>query len=177
MKSLPVLTSEPAQYPECCCTISTTLIVTLAHMLPLEPSMVVSVGCGTGLLEAILLGHIPGLNLRGVEVKNAVVRYLSEETFDIVNGAWDLYHPAFSAAAWMFIYPREATLIEQYYHRIRDNGTLKLVIWIGPRADHPKYEKIFESPWTKSVHEDCGLSTYESMIVWTRETRSKGKAS
>ena len=167
MKGLPRLSSEPTQYSDCCCTLSEPLMMTLARLLPPDPSITLSIGCGTGLLEAILLRYCPGLRLRAIEVKREVICYLSDEIFEIAKGTWDLCPSAAVAAAWIFIYPRETALVDGYRKKF-GQGAVTLVIWIGPRADLSDYEEIFRGSWTKHIHEDCGLSQYETMISWER---------
>ena len=170
MNTLPALSDEPTQYPDCCPAMSEQLVRTLANLLPHKPDTSISIGCGTGFLEAVLLDHHPNLCLIAIEVRSGIVRYLPEEMFEIVKGTWALYQPAFSAAAWMFIYPREVSLVRKYRDRSRDSY-VRLVLWMGPRADLPEYEGIFDKPWLKRVHENCGLRSYEAMVTWHRDAR------
>jgi hypothetical protein len=68
---LPLLTSTPALYPGCCLTLSTTLLTLLQQyisQIPLthtsattwksEKRSILSIGCGTSLLEALLQCHL-----------------------------------------------------------------------------------------------------------------------
>lgn len=139
----------------------------LTRMLPPGPAMTISIGCGSGLFEAVLIQYCPRLHLRAIEVSHEIIRYLSEQAVDLVKGTWDLYPLAGSAAAWIFVYPREASLMDRYRKTFED-GDVGLVIWIGPRVDLQDYGNIFEDPWVKYVHEECGLSPYETMVSWRR---------
>ena len=167
MRVLPVLLQKPTQYSDCCCTLSKPLVTNLATMLPSKPSMTISIGCGTGLLEAFLLQHCPELCLQAIEVRSEIIEYLPKENYELVRGTWDLSSTAVSATSWIFVYPREASLIKHYQEAF-SGGAVSLVIWIGPRSDLPQCENMFGYPWIQRVHEDCGLSPYEAMVTWKR---------
>ncbi len=94
-------------------------------MKPHGPLLTVSIGCGTGFAGAILLQFCPRLDLRAIEVSHDFIRYLSEQTVEIEKGTSDLYPLAGSAAAWIFIYPREASLMEHFLKSFGD-GDVRL---------------------------------------------------
>ena len=56
------------------------------------------------------------------------------DRIEIVNGYRDLCNLAADASAWLFIYPRDAWLLQKYGQAFGDQKC-KLVIWIGPRAE------------------------------------------
>ena len=69
---LPPLTNSPVRHPQCCLSLSRRLLDTLgralqAHVGP--AGLVLSVGCGTGLLEEHLHRRVAagGLRVEGVE--------------------------------------------------------------------------------------------------------------
>ena len=155
---------KPLQYPGCCCTLSKPLITNLVTMLPHKPSMAISIGCGTGLLEAIPLRHCPELCLQAIEVQNEIIEYLPKDIYEIVKETWDLSSTALSATSWMCVYPRGLSLFKHYLEAL-SSGAVSLVIWIGPRSDLPEYENTFGfSAYTRIA----ALSPYEAMISWKR---------
>jgi len=66
------------------------------------------------LFEAVLLQCCPRLHLRAKKVSYDFIRYLSEQTVEIVKEIWDLCPLADSTAAWIFIYLREASPMHLY---------------------------------------------------------------
>ena len=166
---LPQLSDVAAHHPGCCCSLSETLIAKIASLLPTELGLALSIGSGTGLLEALLLAYRPSMNLRAVEVSNAVNTYLPEDLIETVNGTWDLCNSAHDAGSWIFVYPREAGLIKKYAQAF-GQGSTKQVIWIGPLADLREIQDIClpSAIWKQEVIKDSGLSEYEIMVLWSR---------
>lgn len=166
---LPQLSDMAAQHPDCCCSLSKTLIARIASLLQTELGLALSIGSGTGLLEALLLDYRPTMNLRAVEVSKAVNKYLPGDSMETVNGTWDLCNSAHDAGSWIFVYPREAGLIKRYA-QVFVQGSTKQVIWIGPLADLQEIQDIYlpSAIWKRIILKDCGLSDYETMVLWTR---------
>lgn len=166
---LPQLSDIPAQHPDCCSSLSRTLIAKIASLLPTELGLALSIGSGTGLLEALLLDHRPTTNLRAVEVSKAVNKYLPGDLVETVNGTWDLCNSAHDAGSWIFVYPREVGLIKRYVEAF-GQGSTKQVIWIGPLADLQDIEDSYlpSAIWKREILKDRGLSDYEIMVLWTR---------
>ena len=125
--------------------------------------MAISIGRGTGLLEAILLRECPDLCLQAIEVRSEIIEYLPKAIYEIVKGTWDLSSRALSATSWMFVYPREISLVMHYLEALSSEA-VSLVIWIGRRSDVPECENMFGYPWIQRVYEDCGLNPSEAMI-------------
>ena len=166
---LPQLSDVAAHHPDCCCSLSETLIAKIASLLPTKLGLALSIGSGTGLLEALLLAYRPTMNLRAVEVSNAVNKYLPEDLMETVNGTWDLCNSAHDAGSWIFVYPRESDLIKRYA-QVFGHGNTKQVIWIGPLADLPEIQDTYcpSAIWKQEFIKDSGLSEYEIMVLWSR---------
>lgn len=175
MKKLPLLSSNSAHHADCCAALSSTLVATMAEILPPKPGLTVSIGSGTGLLEALLLQKQPALNLEAVEVNDGINRYLPDEKVNIVSGTWDVFLPAGDAIAWIFIYPRELSLIHMYIERI-SSSNLKLLIWLGPCADFPDIKSLMSVSWKVDVIDDSTLE-YETLAIWRRIPDSVRKIS
>ena len=166
---LPQLSNMTVHHPDCCCSISNLLLSKLASILPTGSSeLTLSVGSGTGLLEALLVFHRPTVNLRGVEISKNVNRYLPENSMEVVKGTWDFCPLARTSSAWVFVYPRDIRLITKYAQAFDQGGT-KCIIWIGPVADLQEVEESSIGPcWEQEVLKDCGLSEYEALVLWKR---------
>lgn len=137
---LPKITDEPRHQPDCCLSISTKLLDIITNTFNSsvgvsENGLVLSIGSGSGLLEALLLSRWSSsspstittttttlntnLQIEGVEIRSEppVNRYLPDPTnFMIVKGSWDIVssraHRAVSGM--MFVYPRSPALVERY---------------------------------------------------------------
>ena len=166
--------SSPDHLPACCSSLSLSLIQHLASLLPPDPALTLSVGSGTGLLEALLLHQRPTLDLKAVEVPSINNKFMPVDKMKIVNGSRDLCDLAADASAWMFIYPRDTRLLQRYVRAFGDQKC-ELIISIGPRADQLKND-VFREMWMKEDFENCGLRDYEIMTLW-RRTKSDSKAS
>ena len=166
---LPQLSDVAAHHPDCCSSLSKTLIAKIASLLPTKLGLALSIGSGAGLLEALLLDYRPTINLRAVEVSNDVNKYLPEDLMETVNGTWDLCNSAHDAGSWIFVYPREADLIKKYA-QVFGQGSIKQVIWIGPLADLQEIQDTYlpSAIWKREIIKDCGLSDYEIMVLWSR---------
>ena len=170
MSQLPALADQPLHHPGCCATLSKTLIETLCRLLPAAPHLTLSIGCGTGLLEALLLScYCTRLSIQAVEVRHELIRYLPKENIQIVKGTWELCALAKEAIAWLWVYPREAALVQMYMDRFGWD-TVTLVVWLGPRVDLAEYEVIFEGCWEKRAHVSCGIRPYEVLVSWHRRS-------
>ena len=152
--------------PDCCSSLSVSLLKRLASLLPPDPELTLSIGSGTGLLEALLLHQRPKIDLKAVEVPTIYNRFMPADRIQTVNSYRDLCNLAADASAWMFVYPRDVWLLREY---VRAYGGQKchLIIWIGPRADQLE-SKFFGEMWIKEELEECGLKTYETMTLWRR---------
>ncbi|KAH8427015.1 uncharacterized protein LDX57_004736 [Aspergillus melleus] len=169
------LSQTPTAFPNCCLSISTTLLSHLASLLPQTPSFTISIGSGSGLLEA-LLSHEHYVSVEGVEVNSTVNRYLPEQHMNIVQGTWDLHPRVKDAAAWMFVYPREPKLVSRYLDGFT-GGEVKVIVWLGPRADWADYEPCFRGSEVfvdVQVQEDVGLAEFEMLVVIRRRGKGVG---
>ncbi|KAJ5872745.1 uncharacterized protein N7529_005098 [Penicillium soppii] len=163
------LSSSPQRFPDCCLGISSTLIAHLSSILPKKPTFTVSVGSGSGLLEALIVNHDENVTVQGVEIGSAVNRYIAEEHMNVVIGGWGLCSAAQQATAWMFVYPRDPKLIKKYIDTYGDRP-LELIAWLGPKVDWPDYELQFrQSSFSELTYpDDIGLTPYEVMVIARR---------
>lgn len=181
--NLPVLSDEAKHHPDCCLSLSRCLVERLSQLFvdSARPGFVLSVGSGSGLLEALIVQclqqrQIQDLWVEGVEVaceSGQMNRHLPEELNNIVEGTWALYERASTASALMFVYPRAPRLVQQYLGSIMQNTSdTRLVIWLGPKADWNDFVACFESPGFNKVYfpTECGLLDYELMAVLTRKS-------
>ena len=157
---------SPAHLPDCCSSLSVSLLKLLASLLPPGPALTLSIGCGSGLLEALLLYQRPQLDLKAVEVPTTDSKYMPVDRLQIVRGCRDLCDFAGDASAWMFIYPRDTWLLREYIEAF-GGQRCHLIIWIGPRADQLE-GTFFGEMWVKEGMEECGLENYETMALWRR---------
>jgi hypothetical protein len=198
---LPKLYSQeaPVRFPICCLSISNKLLQILTDVfsntaLSDETPTVLSIGSGSGILEALLLAHLQSrslLNIEGVEVqqlggKAPVNRYLPEQAIYTVRGTWDvisrLQDP--DVTALMFVYPRQPGLISEYIKAITEQGLkVQVIVWLGPMADWEVFEPCFS---TRNGTEqfvvserrqgaEAGLDEYELMAVVRRTVHGQGE--
>lgn len=168
---LPEISADsPVVHPGCCLALSTPLLSYLREaLLPPNPTtLVLSVGSGYGLLEALLLEPPSPLNLIGVEVAPSPNTYLPAEQHSIVPGSRFLEPLAAEAGTWLFVYPRRVGLIEEYL-RAYGQGAVRKVVWIGPVADWEDYEGCFGG-WNVDVAraDTVGGRSWETIAFATR---------
>ncbi|EED12799.1 conserved hypothetical protein [Talaromyces stipitatus ATCC 10500] len=158
---LPTLTETALRHPDCCCSLSSTLLDAITSNLceNIDSGLVLSVGSGTGLLEALLLSLWTSsfvsvgrkLNMEGVEVLGSESldlhspnRYLPEECFNVVKGSWALSSRVKQAAAIMFVYPRSTELVRRYMEEAAlFSDKLHIALWLGPSSDWAEFEPSF----------------------------------
>ncbi|KAG2419985.1 hypothetical protein HFD88_004782 [Aspergillus terreus] len=164
------LSPSPEMFPDCCLAISRTLITYLASILPQKPGFTISIGSGSGLLEALIAHCHPTVRVEGVEVNSSVNRYLPEEDIHVVGGTWGLHSRVSQARAWMFVYPREPKLVTKYLDEYSDKA--EVIVWLGPRVDWADYEPCFrESAFSEvSLPADVGVAPYEMLVVLERKS-------
>ncbi|PLB46219.1 hypothetical protein P170DRAFT_439873 [Aspergillus steynii IBT 23096] len=160
------LSPTPKAFPNCCLSISRTLTSHLASLLPKKPSFTVSIGSGSGLLEALISHRHSDVLIEGVEVNSTVNRYILEPDMNVVHGTWDLHPRVREAAAWMFVYPREPKLVSKYLETFSADE-VEIIVWLGPRADWVDYEPCFRASMFSDVqvYEDVGVAGFEMLVV------------
>ncbi|KAF4467316.1 hypothetical protein FALBO_5820 [Fusarium albosuccineum] len=188
----------PIRHPNCCLSLSFKLLQTLTRVFSdgvpaSQTSTVLSIGSGSGILEALLLSHVESepqyaasFNVEGVEVqqlngKESVNKYLPEQAIYTVRGTWDvvsrLQDP--DIAALMFIYPRQPRLVSEYIWTVAEQDLdVKVVVWLGPVSDWEVFEPCFQigkegsagvfTIVQKSQGAEAGLDEYELMVVFGR---------
>ncbi|KAF2091797.1 hypothetical protein K490DRAFT_31788 [Saccharata proteae CBS 121410] len=166
---LPNLLDDPKHHPDCCLGLSKPLIDKLILLLPKAPDVSLSIGSGSGLLEAYLAQR--NCRIEGVEVNSNVNTYLPEESTYTVGGTWDLCDRAAAAKAWIFVYPRTPKLVTQYVETY-GSAAVQVIVWLGPRVDWADFEACFQnlSGVQIEVGEDCGVVTPYEMLAVIRKT-------
>ncbi|KFH40591.1 hypothetical protein ACRE_087140 [Hapsidospora chrysogenum ATCC 11550] len=199
--SLPVLTpgATPIRHPDCCLSLSFKLLDVLTRIFtdsssptssPSPSACILSVGSGSGLLEAALLAHPaasgrPRLTIEGVEVQQPpsqapVNRYLPEPFHHTVRGTWDV-SPRLNdhvLSELMFVYPRQPALVSRYVGATAEekdgSSSIRTAVWLGPVADWDEFRPCFEggggSAFTVETRtgRDAGLEEFEMMAIMTR---------
>ncbi|KAF2202770.1 hypothetical protein GQ43DRAFT_391476 [Delitschia confertaspora ATCC 74209] len=190
--SLPPLTETPKAHPGCCLTLSLPLLTFLMSQLPPFPFMTLSIGSGTGLLEALLLSHSLSpsspsssssssrrLNIQTVEVAEKENQHMPPELHHTVPGTWALVEEARRASGWMFVYPKLTSLVERYLNefvREEKGAIVKTILWIGPAMDWEDFEGMFRTlkGWKTEVWnaKDVGGRAWEVVAITSKtETR------
>lgn len=184
---LPGLGKTPSRHPDFCLSISTKLIDTLSTIVtdngPVgNNNLILSVGSGSGLLEAFLQKHLNSLpsptskfTIQGVEVRSSpteapVNKYLPEQHYTTVRGTWELSTLLDAADTLLFVYPREPGLVNRYLSA--RPASLRIVLWLGPRADWEVFGGCFqglEGFGDVSIIEDdnSGVAEFE-MVAFVR---------
>ncbi|PVH94027.1 hypothetical protein DM02DRAFT_618897 [Periconia macrospinosa] len=168
---LPPLSPHPAVLSGCCVALSSRLLSNLSTVLPPAPSLVLSIGSGSGLLEGLLRADPYNIHILGVEVQPSVNRYLSVAHHRTVTGTYSLEPLASESEAWMFIYPRRVGLIQAYISMYEDSAVSK-ILWIGPAADWDDYKVCFGNRWNVKVQnaDEIGGREWELVVVASKKT-------
>ncbi|KAK7927643.1 hypothetical protein PG985_004641 [Apiospora marii] len=189
MMDLPILSDAPLSHPNCCLSLSTRLLENLEDLFqddsstsggePPDGRLVLSVGCGSGLLESLLQAYLTQeepvtttMRVEGVEVASAATSYLPEDRANTVAGTWALSRRAEDAAALMFVYPRSVDLVKRYVDAFFRNGKARTIVWLGPQADWEVFRPALEGQHRPSEAQltirggsECGIGDYEMMAV------------
>ena len=179
LPELPTPTAIPSRHPDCCLSISSTLLDTITSVFRenIPAGLVLSVGSGTGLLEALLHAKwTPSpLWIEGVEVlQSASSKYLPEQCCETVKGTWEISPRAEHAASILFVYPRSPELVRRYVQLFaRPSSPLRAVMWLGPNCDWPELQACFAlgPGWlpVRIAHgAAAGLVDYEMMAIVQR---------
>lgn len=166
------LGSLPIHFSDCCPGISKPLVSAVADRLPEYPALTLSIGSGSGLLEAILLEETEtnngqAANLYGVEVPPCVNTHLPDERVLRVPCTMSLHPDAMLASALMFVYPRNPSLVTLYLDAFID-GALEKVLWLGHRSDWPDAWKLLRAAFYQiELVEGPGFPEYELLAVAT----------
>lgn len=144
------ISDVPKIFSGYCASISRGLMELLAFHLPKRPGFTLSVGSGSGLLEALIMAKCGDVLIEGVEVGESINRYIPQEACNVVSGTWDTSTKAIEASAWLFIYPRDYSLIRKYLDKF-ESGAVTSIIWIGPAADVPEVPDVFKVSYFEEV--------------------------
>lgn len=162
MPSLPEITSQTLRHPDCCLSLSRGILGSIIEGLP-EESLILSIGSGTGLLETLLMQKDDKVIIQGVEVNSTVNKWLSSDQLHVVKGTWELCQEAQDAETWLFVYPRNPTLVTKYITEYGSSRNLKCIIWIGPTLDWNDFGPCFEpAPW--KIGDSNLLTPFETLV-------------
>jgi hypothetical protein len=158
-----MLSSEPLLHQDCCLSLSSGILEKILTSLGEANAKVLSIGSGSGLLEALLMRKCPQMEIQGVEVQASVNKYLDELNFYAVRGSWDVCSIAQDAKVWLFVYPRNPDLIKAYIEKYRSSQVLKAILWIGPTVDWETFQVCFVAAWLE-IEDPIPLGPYETMV-------------
>ncbi|KAF6806940.1 hypothetical protein CSOJ01_08514 [Colletotrichum sojae] len=175
---LPKLTDQPQLLPGSCLSLSLPLLSAIHACLPPSPALTLSIGSGTGLVEA-LLESLPDrpyeLDLVSVEVAPSPNRYHAKHR--TVPGTWALETMARRARAWVFVYPKRVELVRGYMEEMFAEGP-ETVVYVGPRRDWEDFRGCFEREdvagvevWGEERMEGVGGRGWECVAVVRRKGR------
>ncbi|KAK5104853.1 hypothetical protein LTR62_002775 [Meristemomyces frigidus] len=173
--ALSQLTEKPAYFADCCAAISRPLIHTIIHLLPPPPTCVLSIGSGSGLLEAMILQVTAGhqVELFGVEVPSCVNKFLPEQHVLRVPSTTSLHSDAILAQTLLFVYPRKVSLIEDYLKTFR-TGMLAQVIWYGQKNDWPEANDLLSLFFHRvCVIDTVGVADHELLAMASKTVNGK----
>ncbi|KAF2280464.1 uncharacterized protein EI97DRAFT_430182 [Westerdykella ornata] len=154
---LPTLTDAPKTFSGCCLGLSLPLLNHVHMTLSAAPGLVISIGSGYGLLEALLLSRPYSVNIIGVEVQPSSNQYLPPSHHRVVAGSRFLDSSALKSAVWLFVYPKRVGLVGEYV-KAYGMGLVQKIIWAGPKLDWDDYRPVF-------LDKSAGM-------IWRVETRS-----
>lgn len=168
---LPTISSTPTVHASCCLALSSHLLSNLSKLLPSAPTLVLSIGSGSGLIEALLRAEPYNVNVVGVEVQPSVNRYLPSTCHRAVTGTYSIDPLAAEAGAWLFVYPRSVQLVQAYISS-HGKGAMDVIMWIGPAADWADYMVCFGNNWALQVlsADELGGRAWETVAVATRKS-------
>ncbi|CAN9187970.1 unnamed protein product [Alternaria alternata] len=136
------LDNEASPIVEAASELPAPLIAYFASLLPQPPSLALSVGSGFGLLESYLIVKPHAHHIIGVEVEPSSNQYLPPSNHRVVHGSRFLEPLAAEATNWLFVYPRRVGLVREYLAEY-GQGSVRRVIWAGPKADWDDYKTCF----------------------------------
>ncbi|KAH0429730.1 hypothetical protein CcaCcLH18_08273 [Colletotrichum camelliae] len=176
-RPLPQLTNSPQTIPDSCLSLSVPLLRALHALLPPAPSLTLSIGSGTGLVEALLqsLPEAPPLRLVSVEVPPSPNKY--HHPHRTVPGTWAVEGLARVAAAWVFVYPKQVALVREYMKLFVEGPGPQVVVYIGPRMDWGDFGGALEGDgrevevWGEARMEEVGGRGWEVVAVARRTGR------
>jgi len=161
MRALPSISNDSVRLPHCCLTLSLEALTAIRSHLPSKPCKTLSIGCGSGLLEA-LLNENSNLHVEGVEVSDNVNKFLPRDAIHTVKGTWQVFPQAQDFITWMFVYPRSPDLISKY---ISDISIIpSKILWIGPVQDWDVFVACFPTPHL-TTEDPIWLSPFEVLRV------------
>ncbi|EME50380.1 hypothetical protein DOTSEDRAFT_118435 [Dothistroma septosporum NZE10] len=163
---LEALTEEPKLFPHVCCGMSSRLLETLAARLPRTPSLVLSVGSGSGLLEELLHLQTNGsINIYGVEVPSCRSVYLPEDRTLRVPSTTSVHADAILAETLIFCYPREPSLIAKYVDEFGSGALAQIVLIVNHNDWNGLSDILHDCFSTVELVDSAGLPGYEVLVV------------
>lgn len=165
LPSFHTLSDHPSFLPDCCVALSKSFLITLHTELKAAGGLVLSVGCGSGLLEMLLL-DLGELNLVGVEIPSCPNLYLSPVHHIQVSDSYTLSDEALLATSIMFVYPRSSNLLQRYLAAYAD-AAMTTVVLICPKIEWPEFRDILSEYCSKyKVLTGPAFSNHEILAVF-----------
>jgi hypothetical protein len=162
---LPVVTSErPNFHPECCLSLSTTTPNQIINVLPSKDALILSIGAGSGLLEALMSFAEPSLRIEVVEV-SSVNKYMPDEMLHTAKGTWEIISRAKDCDVLMFVYPRHPSLVKKYIDSLDLSANVQSIVWIGPTYDWEDFKKSFERSSFTPSNSPIQISPWELLTI------------
>lgn len=174
---LPTLTDVKTSSSTTCVALSRSLLLALKESFgncPLAP--ILSVGSGSGLLEAFLVAW--GSDVVGTDLAFDTNRYLPPQRFIGLRGTWDSPPQDLLALTrqMLFAYPKPVGSIMRRY--IAAASRLECIVWIGPATDWPEalhQLHQLDPRWSSSAYQVFGVTEpYERFMVLKRYLQPKG---
>ncbi|KAL9535439.1 hypothetical protein SMMN14_00599 [Sphaerulina musiva] len=178
------LSTTPQQHPDCCCSLSLTLLdILIGELLPCQHAPIFSCGAGTGLLEQLIMDRSHGsIDIYGVEVPSCVNKYLSDERMLRVHHDREVHESALRAAVLIFCYPRSLLLVERYLLSLLSTTvvtrtpTLQKLIVLTHRDDYPSLRALLVPFFDQlSIVSNSGLPDFEVLAVATHMKKKEGE--
>jgi hypothetical protein len=172
--------TETTFHPDLCPGVSRTLVEAITDRL--QTGLALSVGCGSGLLESMILltlhqrdSDAGPVTLVGIEVPDCAVTYLPPQHIERVQNTFSLSDDCVLASTLLFVYPRQADLIAMYLDATV-NAALEQVIWLGHRNDLQEIEPLLLAAFYKVEHvQSAGTAPSEVLIVASMPRRREPK--
>lgn len=168
---LPKLSPVRTSVASCCIALSCPLVSALRETFSASiPGPILSVGSGSGLLEAYMIAE--KMDVIGIDLQNTN-KYLLPEHFVGLRGTWDTGPSSLLASIRkvLFAYPKPVGHVIRRY--IEQMGALEMIVWIGPATDWSETLSALDQVggWSNAATEIFGVTEpYERFMVLRSES-------